>query len=109
MSMFKPEYGRKHVCVSCAARFYDLMRAPAVCPKCSTVQPPPQSRGLAAPRGGLRGRPMVPRGMPVVGPPAAAEGPPDDEDAEDEEDEDDEDAAEDDAGDVIDDPDALKA
>src|SRR3954447_19378937 len=37
--MVKPELGSKRVCVSCGARFYDLMRAPAVCPKCGTEQP----------------------------------------------------------------------
>lgn len=42
--MAKPELGTKRVCVSCGARFYDLTRAPAVCPKCSTEQPPEQPR-----------------------------------------------------------------
>jgi uncharacterized protein (TIGR02300 family) len=37
--MAKPELGTKRVCVSCGARFYDLTRQPAVCPKCSTEQP----------------------------------------------------------------------
>ncbi len=31
--------GSKRVCTSCAARFYDLTRAPAVCPKCGHEQP----------------------------------------------------------------------
>ena len=42
--MAKPELGTKRVCVSCAARFYDLQKVPAVCPKCSTEQPPEQPR-----------------------------------------------------------------
>jgi len=42
--MAKPELGTKRVCVSCGARFYDLARAPAVCPKCSTEQPAEQPR-----------------------------------------------------------------
>ena len=42
--MAKPELGSKRVCVSCAARFYDLTRQPAVCPKCSTEQPAEQPR-----------------------------------------------------------------
>ena len=42
--MAKPELGTKRVCVSCAARFYDLTRRPAVCPRCSTEQPPEQPR-----------------------------------------------------------------
>ena len=42
--MAKPELGTKRVCVSCGARFYDLAKQPAVCPKCSTEQPPEQPR-----------------------------------------------------------------
>jgi len=42
--MAKPELGTKRVCVSCGARFYDLTRVPAVCPKCSTEQPAEQPR-----------------------------------------------------------------
>jgi uncharacterized protein (TIGR02300 family) len=43
-SMAKPELGTKRVCVSCGAKFYDLMKTPAVCPKCDTEQPPEQPR-----------------------------------------------------------------
>ena len=42
--MAKPELGQKRVCVSCGARFYDLTKAPAVCPKCGTEQPAEQPR-----------------------------------------------------------------
>ncbi len=44
--MVKPELGVKRVCVACGARFYDLMKVPAVCPKCGTEQPAeaPRSR-----------------------------------------------------------------
>ena len=42
--MAKPELGTKRVCVSCSAKFYDLCKTPAVCPKCSTEQPPEQPR-----------------------------------------------------------------
>ena len=34
--MAKPEWGNKRICPSCGARYYDLMREPVVCPKCST-------------------------------------------------------------------------
>jgi uncharacterized protein (TIGR02300 family) len=54
--MIKPEFGCKRVCVSCAARFYDLTRAPAICPKCSTVQPPPKPRSFPPSRGALHSR-----------------------------------------------------
>jgi uncharacterized protein (TIGR02300 family) len=37
--MAKPELGEKHTCVSCGARFFDLGKEPAVCPKCGTEQP----------------------------------------------------------------------
>ena len=42
--MVKPELGSKRVCVSCSAKFYDLGKTPAVCPKCSTEQPAEQPR-----------------------------------------------------------------
>ena len=42
--MAKPELGTKRVCVACGARFYDLTKSPAICPKCSTEQPPDQPR-----------------------------------------------------------------
>jgi uncharacterized protein (TIGR02300 family) len=42
--MAKPELGLKRSCVACGTRFYDLARAPAVCPKCGTEQPAEQPR-----------------------------------------------------------------
>lgn len=42
--MAKPELGSKRVCVACNTRFYDLGKAPAVCPKCGTEQPIEQPR-----------------------------------------------------------------
>jgi uncharacterized protein (TIGR02300 family) len=32
----KTDLGTKQVCPNCAAKFYDLSRRPAVCPKCTT-------------------------------------------------------------------------
>jgi uncharacterized protein (TIGR02300 family) len=32
----KPEWGTKRICPSCGARYYDLLRRPVVCPRCST-------------------------------------------------------------------------
>jgi uncharacterized protein (TIGR02300 family) len=43
-SMAKPELGTKRVCVSCSAKFYDLCKTPAVCPKCNAEQPAEQPR-----------------------------------------------------------------
>jgi uncharacterized protein (TIGR02300 family) len=34
--MPKPEWGVKHSCTNCGARFYDMLRDPIVCPKCDT-------------------------------------------------------------------------
>ena len=42
--MAKPELGQKRVCVSCGAKFYDLGKAPAICPKCGAEQPADQPR-----------------------------------------------------------------
>ena len=46
--MAKPELGIKRVCVSCSTRFYDLLKVPAVCPKCGTEQPAEQPRARRA-------------------------------------------------------------
>ena len=40
--MTKPEWGNKHTCEKCGARFYDLKRSPAVCPTCGTEWTPPK-------------------------------------------------------------------
>ena len=48
--MGRPELGTKCACVSCAERFYDLNRVPAVCPKCGAQQPPEKPRIVRAPR-----------------------------------------------------------
>ena len=42
--MAKAELGTKRVCVACSTRFYDLLKTPATCPKCGTVQPVEQPR-----------------------------------------------------------------
>ncbi len=34
--MAKPEWGTKRICPSCGTRYYDLLRRPVVCPRCST-------------------------------------------------------------------------
>ena len=35
--MSKVDLGQKRVCISCAAKFYDLNKSPILCPKCGTV------------------------------------------------------------------------
>jgi uncharacterized protein (TIGR02300 family) len=39
--MTKPELGAKRLCARCGARFYDLLRTPITCPKCTNVFEPP--------------------------------------------------------------------
>ncbi|WP_209315733.1 FYDLN acid domain-containing protein [Haematospirillum sp. H4890] len=33
----KPEWGSKHTCTTCSARFYDMCKDPVVCPKCGAI------------------------------------------------------------------------
>ena len=47
--MAKPELGLKRVCVACGTKFYDMTRAPALCPKCGTEQPAEQPKLKRAP------------------------------------------------------------
>ena len=47
--MARPELGIKWQCQSCGAKFYDLGRAPPVCPKCGTVQQPIATTARARP------------------------------------------------------------
>jgi len=93
--MSKPELGSKRVCVSCAARFYDLTRVPAVCPKCEAPQPAERPRPVRQGRMMPEDRRMKSRTAPL---PAEAEAPA--ADAESEEAEDEDAVAEDDADDV---------
>lgn len=46
--MAKAELGTKRVCVACSAKFYDLQKVPAVCPKCGTEQPADVARSRRA-------------------------------------------------------------
>ena len=38
--MAKPELGAKQLCPNCGAKFYDLQKRPAVCPKCQAAFDP---------------------------------------------------------------------
>lgn len=69
--MAKPEWGRKHLCQNCGAKFYDLRKEPPTCPSCGTrvdTQPAPRSR-----RGG--GRAAAPKPAEAAEPVAATETP----------------------------------
>ncbi len=98
--MGKPELGTKRVCVACGARFYDLTKAPAVCPKCGTEQPLDQPRPRRAPGGGN----VVEEKRPKK--PAPAPGAEEDIEVEGVEDVEEEDVLED-AGDLEDDADSI--
>lgn len=41
--MTKPELGTKRDCPSCGAKFYDLTKSPAICPKCKHEFVPEQA------------------------------------------------------------------
>ncbi|AWN42153.1 TIGR02300 family protein [Methylobacterium durans] len=47
--MARPELGMKRQCMSCGAKFYDLDRDPAICPKCGTVYQAVATSRVAAP------------------------------------------------------------
>ena len=34
--MAEDKWGKKRTCLSCGARFYDMLRSPIICPKCET-------------------------------------------------------------------------
>ena len=36
--MARPELGKKYTCTGCGAKFYDLNKSPAICPKCGEEQ-----------------------------------------------------------------------
>ena len=38
--MAKAEWGAKHTCSSCSAKFYDMQRAELICPKCGQKNQP---------------------------------------------------------------------
>lgn len=49
--MANPELGAKQVCPNCQAKFYDLNRRPAHCPKCGTDFDPEEAIKLRSRRG----------------------------------------------------------
>lgn len=49
--MANPELGQKQVCPNCQAKFYDLNRRPAHCPKCDTDFDPEEALKLRNRRG----------------------------------------------------------
>ncbi len=78
--MSNPAKGTKRVCPSCGARFYDLSRAPIICPVCQAVYqvtPPPSRRGERAAPPEPRPKPA-----PVIKPPVVVPDPISLEDAE---------------------------
>lgn len=86
----RPELGTKCACASCAQRFYDLNRSPAVCPKCGAIQPPVAARAPRPVRAMPGSAHMSRRPAPVIAEeeaePLAAVEDDEDEDADDAED-----------------------
>jgi uncharacterized protein (TIGR02300 family) len=64
--MGRPELGMKCVCVGCGERFYDLLRVPAVCPKCGLSQPPRAPRVIRPMRKPSEPMRLTPRPAAVV-------------------------------------------
>jgi len=64
--MVNQDLGTKRVCVACGARFYDLTKAPAVCPKCGTEQPIEQPRARR-PGGNVSDQKPIKKPVPAVG------------------------------------------
>ena len=62
----RPELGTKCTCASCAERFYDLNRSPAICPKCGATQPPVAVRVARPVRPNPSSVNMSRRPVPVV-------------------------------------------
>jgi len=52
-ALAKPDLGEKQVCPNCGAKFYDLRRRPAICPKCTTSFDPSEE-GVRVRRGRSR-------------------------------------------------------
>ena len=55
MGLAKREWGNKHTCVACGAKFYDLHRRPIECPKCGTVVEVEDRAAESAPPAGAAG------------------------------------------------------
>ena len=47
--MVDPKLGTKRVCEACGAKFYDLNKSPAVCPKCGHVYDPAAAMATGEP------------------------------------------------------------
>jgi uncharacterized protein (TIGR02300 family) len=62
----RPELGTKCACASCAERFYDLNRSPAVCPKCGATQPPVVLRAQRPSRTSFASARMSRQPMPAI-------------------------------------------
>jgi len=52
----RAELGTKRLCGNCGAKFYDVLKDPIVCPKCSTVFVPPPVAPPRARMGSERAR-----------------------------------------------------
>ena len=60
--MANPGWGKKRKCQNCSAKYYDLQKEPAICPKCGTVYQ------LETNQRGRRSRPNTgaPKAIPIA-------------------------------------------
>ena len=53
--MVKLEWGEKHLCSNCSAKFYDMRQVKAICPSCGTkIKTPNYTTGVSKPKPNLK-------------------------------------------------------
>jgi uncharacterized protein (TIGR02300 family) len=69
----KPELGMKRLCAGCGAKFYDLGKAPIVCPKCGTTYEVPVVAARSRPESATAARAANREALPDMPEPQDAE------------------------------------
>ncbi len=64
--MADPKLGTKRLCPNCGARFYDLAKTPAECPKCEHVFTPEALLKPRKPRAAEKPKEAAPKAAPIV-------------------------------------------
>ena len=59
--MGRPDFGNKCICAGCNERFYDLKRAPPICPKCGAEYTAPKPKAPRSLRSNLESRAVAPK------------------------------------------------
>jgi uncharacterized protein (TIGR02300 family) len=63
----KPEWGTKRICLSCGAKFYDLLRSPILCPACGSEFDPEAAGRARRQRPAIRAGVVEPEAAVVAG------------------------------------------